>query len=150
MTVHVGGELELGAELSAALEAAVEAALRQGGREGLDVDVVVVSDETLARLHGEWLGDDSHTDVIAFDLGGEDEGPQGEIYVSFDRARERAVVRGVVLERELVLYSVHGTLHLCGYDDHDVDERSRMRRAERTVMEVLGYPPDDAPHELGA
>jgi len=150
MTVRVGGELELEAELSAALEAAVEGALRRGGREALDVDVVVVSDDTLSRLHGEWLGDDSRTDVIAFDLGGEDGGPQGEVYVSLDRARERAAVRGVALERELALYAVHGALHLCGLDDHDDDERARMRRAERAVMEELGYPPDDAPHELGA
>ncbi len=150
MTVQVGGEVEVEAALVAELETAVEAALRRGGRGGLDVDVIVVSDETLARLHGRFLGDDSNTDVMAFDLGGEDEGPQGEIYVSLDRANARAVARGVALARELALYAVHGALHLCGLDDHADDDRRKMRELERSVLDELGYLPDDAPHDLGA
>lgn len=151
MTVRVDGELEVDEAFAAGLEAAVEAALRRGGREGLSVDLIVVSDETLAELHGRFLGDGSNTDVMAFDLG-EDEagGPQGEIYVSVDRARARAAVRGVAERRELALYAVHGALHLCGFDDHAEADRLRMRELERAVLDELGYPPDDAPHELGA
>jgi len=54
----------------------------------------------------------------------------------------------VSFERELVLYVVHGALHLCGFDDHDPDERAAMRAAERSVMGRLGYPEDLAPHDL--
>ena len=150
MTVQVGGEVEIEPAVMEGLESAVEAALRQGGRSGLEVDVVVVSDATLARLHGRFLGDESNTDVMAFDLGGEDEGPQGEIYVSIDRAKARAVARDVALARELALYAVHGALHLCGFDDHADEDRQRMRELEARVLDELGYSPDDAPHDLGA
>lgn len=126
------------------------AALAFGQRVGLGLSVVFVDDAALTALHGRFLGDDSPTDVMSFDLGEETQGPGGELYVSVERAQARARERGVAVQRELALYVVHGTLHLCGYDDHEQEDRAAMRVAEHTVMESLGFPPDDAPHEFGA
>ena len=130
-----------------AVAAAVDAALAHGGRPGIDVDVVFVDDPTLADLHARFLGDPSVTDVMSFDLGDDAGGPSGELYVSVDRAEAVARDRGVRCARELALYLVHGALHLCGHDDHDPEERAAMRRAERAVLDALGYEPDDAPHD---
>jgi probable rRNA maturation factor len=127
---------------------AVEAALAHGGRAGIELDVVLVDDPTLAEMHERFLGDPSPTDVIAFDLGPEGDGPRGEIYVSVDRARAIARERGTESSRELALYLVHGTLHLCGHDDHEDADRERMRAAEALVLARLGYPPDELPHEI--
>ena len=127
---------------------AVDAALRHGERSDCELSVVFVSDPVLADMHAAHLGDPSVTDVMSFDLGDDGEGPAGELYVSVDRARTVANDRNVPFERELVLYVVHGTLHLCGYDDHEDADRERMRAAERSVMDGLGYPPDDAPHDI--
>lgn len=130
---------------AAQVRAAIEAALEYGGRPGLALSVVFVSDAELARMHGEWLDDPSPTDVIGFDLGsGEDPaertlGPQAELYVSAQRARAVARARGGDEGRELALYLVHGALHLCGYDDRRSDARRRMRRAERALLARLGY-----------
>lgn len=116
---------------------AVRAALLHGGREQLEVDVALVSDEELASIHERFLDDPSPTDVISFDLGEGGEGPAAEIYVSVDRAIEVARKRGVPASDELRLYLVHGTLHLCGYDDRQPGDRARMRRAESAVLGVL-------------
>lgn len=132
------------------LARAAEAALEHGGRPGLELSVVLVDDPALAELHARYLDDPGETDVISFDLGEDEPGPAGELYVSVDRARARARTRGVEPGRELALYVVHGALHLCGFDDHEPGERAAMRAAEREVMARLGYPPDDAEHELGA
>jgi probable rRNA maturation factor len=126
------------------LVAAVEAALRHGGRPGVEMGVVVVDDATLAAMHAEWLDDASLTDVITFDLGADLDGPAGEVYVSVDRARAVAAQRGIDPARELVLYVVHGVLHLCGFDDHAEEDRRRMRLAEREVLVDLGYPAQPA------
>jgi len=131
----------------ALLVRAAEAALSHGGQPGREVDLVVVSDEALAELHGRFLDDDSATDVMAFDLGDEEEGPSGEVYLSLDMARRVAAERGVSLARELSLYAVHGCLHLCGYDEHEDEDRRAMRAAERAVLDALGFAPDAAPHE---
>lgn len=132
--------------------AALGAALAHGGQPELRVDVVFVDDAELARLHGQFLGDPSRTDVITFDLrdgGAPDEhGPDGEIYVSVERAREIASARGVSVEREQALYVVHGALHLVGFNDHEPEERAAMRSAEAVVMERLGYDEDLGEHEV--
>jgi len=122
-----------------AVRAAVEASLAHGGRPDTEVDVVFVEDATLASMHGEWLGDGSPTDVITFDLGDEFSGPAGELYVSEACARRVAGEQGLDPRREAALYVVHGTLHLCGFDDHEDEERARMRAAEREVLAGLGY-----------
>lgn len=116
---------------------AAELALAHGRRAGEALSVVFVDDEELARMHGQWLGDPSRTDVITFDLGVQSDGPMGELYVSTERAREVAARRGLDVVREHLLYVVHGALHLCGYDDHEPRERARMRRAERAVLALL-------------
>lgn len=131
---------------------ALAAALDHGGRSELSVDVIVVNAKTLAGLHAQFLDDPTETDVITFDLAGDDDpamgGPDGEIYLSADRARSVAAERGLPPERELVLYVVHGGLHLCGMDDHEEADRAAMRAAERAVMAQLGYAEDSAPHDL--
>ena len=121
------------------VRAAVQAALEHGGRAGALISVVLVDDANLARMHAEWLGDGSPTDVISFDLGEDQPGPAGELYVSAERARAVAAERGQDPRRELALYVVHGTLHLCGFDDREPDERERMRAAEARVLASLGY-----------
>jgi len=132
--------------------AALVAALEHGKTPELRVDVILVDDAALARLHGQYLGDPTRTDVITFDLredGAPDEhGPDGEIYVSVERAREIAAVRGVGAAREQALYVVHGALHLVGFDDHDPEERASMRAAEAAVMSGLGYADDLGEHEV--
>jgi probable rRNA maturation factor len=129
------------------LAEAVREALEFGGRPGLEVNVVLVGDEELRRMHAEFLGDDEPTDVITFDLGDEGGRPEAELYVSAECARRTAEERGVDPERELALYLVHGTLHLCGYRDHENSDREAMRAAEKSVLDDLDYPSDDAPHD---
>lgn len=126
----------------------VAAALREGGRDGVELSVVLVDDPTLTELHRVCLGDPRPTDVMSFDLGDEDAGPVGEVIVSVDRARAVAKERGVPFARELALYLAHGTLHLCGHDDGDEGARAAMRVAERRVLDSLGFAPDDAPHDV--
>jgi probable rRNA maturation factor len=139
-----------------AIREAVKAAFDQAGKEAPSIDVVLVDDRTLARIHGRFLGDPRPTDVIAFDLSDESDawparaggggGIGAEIYASHECALRVAAERGVDPGRELALYVVHGALHLCGFDDHSARGRKRMRTAESKVLDGLGYAPDRGPH----
>ena len=55
-------------------------------------------------------------------------------------SREFLARRGFAYEREVALYAIHGTLHLLGYDDHAPDDRRRMRRRERTLLDPVFGP----------
>jgi len=131
----------------ATIRRAVRAALEHGGRADLALGIVFVRDRALAALHGRHLGDASPTDVITFDLSDDYEGPTGELYVSAECARRVARERGAAPRRELLLYVVHGALHLCGFDDHRRADRAAMRRAEADVLARLGWEPDALPHD---
>jgi probable rRNA maturation factor len=139
LSVDVGWAVDARPMSDAEVAAAVEAALAFGGRAGIHLSVVLVDDARLCELHERFLGDPSPTDVIAFDLGEDPYGPAAEIYVSVDCALRVARERDESVARELALYLVHGTLHLCGFDDHDDEDRRAMRAAEARVLASLGY-----------
>jgi probable rRNA maturation factor len=95
------------------------------------VVVALVDDATMARLHSQFLGKSGPTDVLSF--------PHGEIVVSADTARREAESRDIPPLSELVLYVVHGALHLKGYDDKRPKDKAKMRAAERRVLSRLGH-----------
>lgn len=154
MTAHIHWDVaeelraQVGKVSDESVENAVVEALREGQREGLALSVVFVTDEALKGLHGRFLDDNSPTDVMTFDLGDEEDGgPAGELYVSVEAALRCAPTYSWPVENELLLYVVHGTLHLCGYDDHDEEERRAMRLAEARVLQRLGHSIDHERHE---
>jgi probable rRNA maturation factor len=97
------------------------------------LSVAFLTDPELARLHGDFLGDPSATDVITFS-GAPGTGEAGEICVSADAARRQARSD---YSSELTLYLVHGWLHLAGHDDLSLGPRRAMRRAEARALRIL-------------
>ncbi|MEQ1853074.1 MAG: rRNA maturation RNase YbeY [Chthoniobacteraceae bacterium] len=93
------------------------------------VEVAVVSDRVIARVHEEFMGVPGATDVITFD--------HGEIVVSADTAKSQAAAHGHRPVEEMALYVVHGLLHLNGYDDREPRARTRMHRVQDRIWSGL-------------
>ena len=105
------------------------------------LSIVVVGSDEMAELNGRFTGRAGDTDVLAFPLDdgpGGDERQVGEIVVSASRAYEEAIARGVEPRDELLLYVVHGMLHLLGYDDHSPEQQRDMYEREASVLEAAG------------
>ncbi len=98
-----------------------------------ELSVALLDDAALAAIHAEFLQDPTVTDVITFP-GDAAHAFGGEICVSLDRARAEARSRGIPVQQELVLYLIHGWLHLAGLDDRTETDRERMRAAEARLM----------------
>ena len=60
--------------------------------------------------------------------------------IGYGVATEYAADRGHGVELELVLYVVHGCLHLCGYTDADDEGAAEMRAKERQYLKALNLP----------
>lgn len=88
------------------------------------------------RLHADFMGDPTPTDVITFP-GESGEGMAGEICVSIDAAWEYARSHPGAFENELTLYLIHGYLHLAGYRDGKEDERRKMKNREQICLSAL-------------
>jgi len=98
-------------------------------------NIIFLSDDELAHLHGEFLHDPSETDVITFDISDNEAEIDAEIYISADRAKVQAAGFGVSYENELLRLMIHGLLHLKGYDDHSEPDLRRMKEIENRLVE---------------
>ncbi len=116
----------------------VRQTLRQEGRDA-DLSIALVDDGQIADLNRRYLGRDDVTDVLAFPYGTGEGGVEGEIVVNAELAARRAADGPHGPEGELMLYIVHGLLHLLGYDDHGESDILRMREREQAALSAAGY-----------
>lgn len=112
-----------------------------------EVSVLLTDNETIHVLNKDYRDKDMPTDVLSFALNeGEEpgiiDGPAeellGDIIISIERAAEQAVEYGHSLERETAFLTLHGMLHLLGYDHETEEERHEMRQEENHVLAILG------------
>jgi probable rRNA maturation factor len=108
----------------------------KGGCPEGELSLAFMGDAELARLHGQFLDDPTPTDVITFE-GDTAAGTAGEICVSVDAAVRQVGRAQNKLSGEILLYVVHGWLHLAGYDDLRPAAKRVMRRAEARAMRLL-------------
>lgn len=107
------------------------------------LSIAWVNDQVMARLHQEFSGVEGTTDVLTFDLRDDDDAAalDGEIICCVDEAVRQAALRRHSPEQELLLYAVHGLLHLLGEDDHDEDDARQMHAREDELLGRLGIGP---------
>lgn len=112
-----------------------------------EVSLVLADDEYIRNLNKQYRGKDCATDVLSFALNEGDEpdivdGPAevllGDIVISLETATRQAAEFGHTLERELAFLTVHGMLHLLGYDHETPEEQQEMRAEEEHVLTLLG------------
>ena len=104
-----------------------------------DVDITVVDSREIAKLNRRYLGRRGATDVISFDLSDDPAcGISCQIVVCGEVAIRQAARLGHGAGRELLLYVIHGLLHLMGYDDKTEKGSEKMQaRGEQLLEEFL-------------
>jgi rRNA maturation RNase YbeY len=108
-----------------------------------DLHVILVNDKTMSRLHRQFMGIKGPTDVLTFPLDVDPKGRplSGEVYVNVNHARRESKIRNIPLKNELLLYALHGMLHLSGYDDRTDRDFRRMHTKEDQILQKLGVGP---------
>jgi probable rRNA maturation factor len=106
-----------------------------------EVAITVVDDQSMTDLHERVLGDPSTTDVMSFETEHREDGSvaTGELVVCHDEAVRQAAERGHDARLELLLYALHGLLHLSGFDDLTPDEHRRMHEMEDRLLVAAGF-----------
>jgi probable rRNA maturation factor len=93
--------------------------------------VRLTGDDELRRLNRSYAGDDHATDVLSFAGSGEH---LGDIAISWPATERQAARFGHPAATELALLSVHGLLHLLGWDHATASERKEMTRLTRAAL----------------
>lgn len=114
--------------------------------DDVSFNVIIVDDKKIHEINKEYRGIDRPTDVISFAL--EDEKDMildssmgrilGDIYISLDRCKEQAKEYGHSFLRELAFLSVHGLLHLQGYDHMKPEDEKVMFKLQDDILNSYG------------
>ncbi|MBL8047958.1 MAG: rRNA maturation RNase YbeY [Chthonomonas sp.] len=105
-----------------------------------EVSVLLTNDAALRELNQQYRGIDAATDVLTFPGG--DYGPLGDIAISVDTAKRQARFRRDTLANEIVFLTIHGGLHLLGYEDETEAGRDEMVVRMNAVAVELGLSPE--------
>jgi len=101
-----------------------------------DVCVALVSDARMRALNRQFRGKDKVTDVLSFPA--ETRGFLGDVVIAAGVAKKQAKVAGHSLNTEIRVLTLHGLLHLLGYD-HSSDD-GKMARIEARLRKKAGLP----------
>ncbi len=110
------------------------------GQKADELSLHFVDTATICQLHDEFFDDPTTTDCISFPIDPPDEPGYrviGEVFVCPETAINYCKTHGGDPLRETLLYTVHGLLHLMGYDDIEEADREEMRAAERRHFDSL-------------
>ena len=108
-----------------------------------EVSVTIVEKETIREINAEHRQVDRVTDVLSFPA---DEGDEilsipddflGDIMISVPRAAEQGAALGHSTERELMFLTVHGVLHLLGFDHMRPEDETVMLEHQRRIMSAI-------------
>ena len=120
----------------------------QGVSSQSELGLVITGQERIQELNRSYLGKDSPTDVIAFHmLPAEGEAPfvqppdgvlhLGEVVISYPQAVVQAEQQGHSVRKEIAILTIHGILHLLGYQDEEPELRRRMAARETEVLGLI-------------
>lgn len=108
------------------------------------VSFVFVDNKKIREINKEYRGIDRETDVISFAFMDEDINPDtdytnyGEIYISLEKTLSQSLEYGHSFDRELCFLTVHGLLHLLGYDHMTKEDEKVMFSLQDKILNKLG------------
>lgn len=97
-----------------------------------ELEIIFLSDSAIRLLNRRYKGRNISTDVLSFELG-----ELGEVIISSDTALRNSRIFNTSFEEEIVLYIIHGILHLFGYDDETAGAKNRMSKKENGIRERI-------------
>ena len=115
-----------------------------------EISVSFVDSETIREINHQYRDKNAVTDVISFAMEDDElnliheDAPRtlGDIIISTERAEEQAGDYGHSYRRELLFLSLHGFLHLLGYDHMKEAEEKEMNRTQDEILEAFGVSRD--------
>jgi probable rRNA maturation factor len=146
MSIEIANESGVEVDSDAILAVARHALDEMGVNPLAELSVLLVDAEYMAELNHRWMDGEGPTDVLAFpmDEGSVDHGPGesggepallGDIVLCPEVAAKQAAGVGHSTADELALLTVHGTLHLLGYDHAEPDEEREMFGLQSRLLE---------------
>ena len=107
----------------------------------IDITLRLIDDDEMHQLNQTFRGEDKTTDVLSFNQDVQD--PEtgryylGDILISVPKAANQAQEHAHSLEDEITFLSIHGTLHLLGYDHYTEEEKAIMWPLQDKIFSIV-------------
>ena len=107
-------------------------------------NIIIVDESKIQYLNKHYRNKDSVTDVISFALEDDDTFIKsdvrilGDIYICLKRAKEQSIEYGHSFLRELSFLTIHGLLHLLGYDHMKEEDEKIMFKLQEMILDEYG------------
>ena len=112
---------------------------RSTATRGSEVTVLLSNDSRLQVLNRQYRGKDKPTNVLSFPAAS-GASHMGDIAIAYETTRHEADAAGKPLMHHLLHLTVHGVLHLLGYDHEKAAEAARMETLEAEILAKMGIP----------
>lgn len=144
--IEEDGWLDALPDVQSVVEAGVSAALKAVNfKDQADIVVLLCNDAEMRSLNAEYRNKDKATNVLSFPA------PKsmrikgvlehlGDMALGLETCVREAAEQGKTLKNHVTHLSIHGALHLLGYDHQTDDEAERMETLERDILKGLGMP----------
>jgi probable rRNA maturation factor len=123
-------------------------------RRTFEIGIILTDDSNVRTLNKNYRGKNKPTNVLSFPqinlqkfrrtaldiFPAKSEIPLGDIVLAFQTIKRESTEQGKPLENHIIHLTVHGTLHLLGYDHERVKDASAMEKLECDILNSLGYP----------
>ena len=121
----------------------VDSVVKKFNLNTCEFNIILVDNEYIHKLNKEYRNVDRETDVISFALEDDidiklDHRILGDIYISVDKAKAQALEYGHSFKREISFLTVHGMLHLLGYDHMNEKDEKIMFDLQDEILESVG------------
>ena len=108
--------------------------VKEINREYEAISLVIIESKTIRYLNKKYRKHDKVTDVLSFIL--ESKPVLGEIVICLRQASKQAARQQHSLTKELIILTIHGLVHLFGYDHIKLKDRKIMRPLEQKILHI--------------
>lgn len=141
-------------DVEATLQRAISEAAGGMAPAGVELAIVLTDDSGIQALNRLWRGLDKPTNVLSFPADHRNGGKGapallGDIVIAYETTKQEARAQNTPFLHHLAHLTVHGFLHLRGFDHEADDEADRMERLERQILARLDIPDPYEPHDAG-
>jgi metalloprotein, YbeY/UPF0054 family len=141
-------------DIDATLERAIAEASAGMSTKDAELAIVLTDDSSIRALNQMWRGLDKPTNVLSFAAEGHGAAPGapvlfGDIVIAYETTKREAIEQGTPFLHHLAHLTVHGFLHLLGFDHEQDDEAEKMERLERQILARMQIPDPYAARDAG-
>ena len=107
--------------------------LKRLAASGWALGIIFLSDKEIQALNRRYRKRETPTDILAFDYAGN----EAELIISLETAKRNSLTFGTSFKKELMLYIIHGILHLQGFDDTNPAAKKKMLKKQEEIFKRM-------------